>query len=97
MPIMRSFSTMRGIAAADSALFTVRRTISEPARHNSATCLTLPAMSAVSVLVIDWTTTGWPPPTMTLPTLTAWVMRRGQALASAGGLGRVTASYIALF
>ena len=58
---------MRGTAAADSGLLTVTRTSSEPARHSSATCLTVPATSAVSVLVIDCTTTGWPPPTTTLP------------------------------
>jgi hypothetical protein len=39
------------------------RTISEPARASAATCATVPSMSAVSVLVIDWTTIGAPPPT----------------------------------
>jgi hypothetical protein len=34
-------------------------------------------MSAVSVLVIDWTTTGAPPPTMTPSTETATEGRRG--------------------
>ena len=80
------------MAAADSWLLTVRRTISEPARQSSATCFTLPGMSAVSVLVIDCTTTGRPPPTTALPIWTAWVMRRGQGAASVGGVGRVTAS-----
>ena len=37
-PSSRSFSTMRGTAAADSGLLTVTRTSSEPARHSSATC-----------------------------------------------------------
>jgi hypothetical protein len=43
-------------------VLTVNRTISEPARHSSATCFTLEATSEVSVLVIDCTTTGLPPP-----------------------------------
>ena len=32
------------------------------------------AASAVSVIVIDWTTTGAPPPTCTLPTFTPIVL-----------------------
>src|SRR6202034_2169480 len=47
------------------------RTISDPARASAATCFAVPSASAVSVLVIDCTTTGAPPPTVTLPTLTA--------------------------
>src|SRR4051794_4400379 len=46
------------------------RTISEPARASAATCAVVPAISAVSVLVIDCTTTGAPPPTSTPPTST---------------------------
>ena len=53
---------MCGTAAAASALFTVTRTISEPARASAATCCTVAAMSAVSVLVIDCTTIGASPP-----------------------------------
>src|SRR5436189_4332460 len=49
------------------------RTISEPARANAAICATVPSISAVSVLVIDCTTIGAPPPTATLPTMT-WVV-----------------------
>ena len=97
MPIIASLSTMRGIAAAASTVLTVSRTISEPARHNSATCFTLEATSEVSVLVIDCTTTGLPPPTVTPPIWTAWVWRRGQAVASEGGVGRVTASCMGAF
>ena len=37
---------------------------------------TVAAMSAVSVLVIDWTTIGAPPPIWTLPTSTAMDWRR---------------------
>src|SRR6476469_2868699 len=74
---MASFSTIRGTAAADSGLLTVTRTSSEPARHKSATCFTVEATSAVSVLVIDCTTIGWLLPTWTLPTFTVGVARRG--------------------
>ena len=95
MPIIRSFSTIRGTAAADSGLLTVTRTISEPARHNSETCFTVPAMSAVSVLVIDCTTTGWPAPSVTAPTLTARVIRRGAAPASMGNLQGAEKSFMA--
>ena len=71
IPIIASLSTMRGTAAADSALLTVTRTSSEPARHSSATCLVVEATSAVSVLVIDCTTTGALPPTFT-PLTSTW-------------------------
>ena len=62
---------MRGTAAAASGVLTVMRTSSEPARHSSATCLVVEATSAVSVLVIDCTTTGALPPTCTPPIVTA--------------------------
>ncbi len=65
------------IAAAASTVLTVNRTISEPARHNSATCLTLEATSEVSVghrlhhyrLASAYGCA---------PICTAWVWRRGQ-------------------
>jgi hypothetical protein len=52
------------------------RTISEPARASAATWATVASTSAVSVLVIDWTTIGAPPPTMTDPTCTPTVRWR---------------------
>src|SRR5579863_2402030 len=64
---------MCGTAAAASSRSTVMRTSSEPARASAATCFAVASASAVSVLVIDCTTTGAPPPTVTLPTLTATV------------------------
>ncbi len=67
---------MCGTAAAASSRSTVMRTISEPARDSAATCATVPATSAVSVLVIDCTTIGAPPPTATLPTMTCVVLCR---------------------
>ena len=56
---------MWGTAAAASSRSTVRRTSSEPARANAAIWRVVASMSAVSVLVIDWTTIGAPPPTVT--------------------------------
>src|SRR6185369_5238445 len=60
-------STISGSDFAASSLLTVTRTTSEPARARSATCLTVDATSAVSVLVIDCTMTGASLPTRTLP------------------------------
>src|SRR6516162_4969926 len=74
---------MFGTAAAASSRSTVIRTISDPARAKAATCFAVASASAVSVLVIDWTTTGTPPPTVTLPTLTATVWCRGAGLGNA--------------
>src|SRR3954466_796810 len=47
----------------------------------------VPSISAVSVLVIDCTTIGAPPPTATLPTITCVVLCRvlGPAMSSWGG------------
>ena len=57
-----------GMAAAAFGRLTVTRTISEPAWASSMHCCAVTAASAVSVLVIDCTTTGAPPPTWTAPT-----------------------------
>src|SRR5664280_161493 len=65
-----------GTAAAASGRFTVTRTSSEPATASSSACSVVAATSAVSVEVIDCTTTGAPPPIRTVPTCTAWVRRR---------------------
>ena len=67
MPLARSRSRICGTAAAASSRSTVMRTSSEPARASAATCRAVASMSAVSVLVIDCTTIGAPPPTMTAP------------------------------
>ena len=61
---------MCGTAAAASARLTVMRTSSEPARASAATWLAVASTSAVSVLVIDCTTMGASPPTVTLPIVT---------------------------
>jgi hypothetical protein len=52
------------------------RTSSEPARASAATCRAVPSTSAVSVLVIDCTTTGDGPPTVTPATSTGTERRR---------------------
>src|SRR5204863_6966771 len=65
-----------GTAAAASGTLTVTRTISEPASANSIHCCAVPAASAVSVIVMDCTATGAPPPTRTRPTLTPTVLCR---------------------
>ena len=77
-----SRSLMCGTAAAASLRSTVIRTISEPARASAATCCTVPSTSAVSVLVMDCTTIGAPPPTSTPPTSTATDRCRGCGPAS---------------
>src|SRR5215467_1586018 len=73
-PMASRRSRMRGTCAAASAVFTVTRTISEPARASSATCFAVASASAVSVLVIDWTRIGAPPPMSALPTRTCRVV-----------------------
>src|SRR5690606_30680305 len=69
-------SRMCGTALAASSLLTVMRTSSEPARASSATCMAVPSTSAVSVLVMDCTTTGASEPIVTPPTRTWRVERR---------------------
>src|SRR5271156_1324537 len=70
MPSLASPSTIAGTAAAAASLLTVTRTSSEPALASAATCWMVPCTSAVSVLVMDWTTTGAEDPTRTFPTKT---------------------------
>src|SRR4051794_20433758 len=75
---------MAGSAAASSALGTATRTMSQPAAVNSAICCRVELMSAVSVVVIDWTLIGASPPTSTLPTLILRDLRRGASVS--GGI-----------
>src|SRR5712692_1215674 len=65
-----------GTAAAASGTFTVTRTSSDPACASSKHCIAVEATSAVSVLVMDCTTMGAPPPTCTCPTFTPTVLCR---------------------
>src|SRR3954470_21712905 len=70
--------TISGTAAAASSLFTVTRTSCEPAAARAATWAAVPAASAVSVLVIDCTTTGCADPTGTVPTSAVTVGLRAE-------------------
>ena len=74
-PISSSRRRMSATWAAASGELTVMRTTSEPACASWYTCSTVAAASAVSVLVIDCTTTGASEPTKTWPTRT-WRVRR---------------------
>src|SRR5712664_448313 len=87
MPRLRKPSRICGTAAGASSRSTVMRTLPEPARDSAATCAIVPSTSAVSVLVIDCTTIGAPPPTATLPTMTWVVLCRafGPATSFCGG------------
>src|SRR6266480_6143485 len=69
-------ATIAATARAASGVFTVTRTSSLPAACKARTCAAVAAASAVSVLVIDWTTIGWALPTGTPPTLTVTLGRR---------------------
>ena len=65
-----------GTAAAACGTLTVTRTISDPASASSMHCCAVDRASAVSVIVIDCTTIGAPPPTWTAPTRTPTVLCR---------------------
>src|SRR5215218_1075954 len=75
-PRPRTLRTISGTAAAASSVLTVTRTSWDPAWASRATWIAVASASAVSVLVIDWTTTGWAEPTRTPPTSTETVGRR---------------------
>src|SRR6266536_2345050 len=75
--------TISGTAFAAASLLTVTRTSSLPAAWSALTCATVPAMSAVSVLVMDWTMMGRSLPTLTPPTSTSTVFLRFEKLISA--------------
>src|ERR1700730_11104456 len=79
-------SRMGATAAAASLVLTVMRTSSEPARASACTCRAVASTSAVSVLVIDWTTIGAPPPTRTLSTATCTEARRSMLIACTDNL-----------
>ncbi len=63
------FLAMAGSASASSCDGTATRTIWQPEAVSSAICCSVAFTSAVSVVHIDWTLTGAPPPTGTLPTI----------------------------
>src|SRR3712207_1693860 len=76
------FFAIAGSASTSSADGTATRTIWQPDAVSSAICCRVAFTSAVTVVVIDWTLTGAPPPTGTEPTMSCRVRRRG---ASGGG------------
>src|SRR5215475_7815915 len=77
-------------ASASSCDGTATRTIWQPAAVSSAICCSVALTSAVSVVVMDWTDTGAPPPTGTaclpLPT-TTWRDLRRSATGCTGSPG----------
>src|SRR6188474_348564 len=75
-PRPRTLRTISGTAAAASSVLTVTRTNWEPAWARRATWMAVASASAVSVFVMDCTTTGWALPTSTPPTSTLTVGRR---------------------
>ena len=70
-------ATICGKASASSWLGTATRTMSQPAAVSSAICCSVAGTFAVSVLVIDCTEMGAPPPTGTGPTMMRCDLRRG--------------------
>src|SRR3954451_12569511 len=62
--------TIFGSASASSVFGTATRTTSQPALASAAIWAVVASTSCVFVSVIDWTTTGAPPPIRTLPTVT---------------------------
>src|SRR5262245_16442378 len=90
-PRESSLSRICGTAAAASLRSTVTRTSSEPARASAATWATVASIAAVSVLVIDCTTMGAVPPTITPPILTG-IERRRAELSMAQGYIRFLAA-----
>src|SRR3954471_11708766 len=70
--------TMRPSASASSVFGTATRTTSHPADASAAIWAVVASTSCVFVSVIDWTTTGAPPPTVTSPT----VICRSEAIPS---------------
>ena len=82
---------MSGSASASSCDGTATLTIWQPVAVSSAICCSVALTSAVSVVVIDCTETGAPPPTGTacepLPTM-IWRDFRRAAIGRGGGWGK---------
>src|SRR5688572_16607778 len=76
------FRAMAGSASTSSWDGTATRTIWQPEAVSSAICWRVALTSAVTLVVIDCTETGAPPPTATGPTMICREFRRG---ARAGG------------
>ena len=78
------FFAIAGSASASSCDGTATRTIWQPEAVSSAICCRVAFTFAVSVVHIDCTLTGAPPPTATFPTISWRDCRRGAS--SAGGV-----------
>src|SRR5437763_10638158 len=86
MSAMTGICDLRAIAGSASTSSwdgTATRTIWQPAAVSSAICCRVAFTSAVSVVVMDCTDTGAPPPTGTVPTRICRLARRG----ASGGAG----------
>src|ERR1043165_5687584 len=81
------FFAIAGSASTSSWEGTATRTIWQPAAVSSAICWSVALTSAVSVVAIDCTDTGAPPPTGTEPTM-IWRDLRPGARAGGGGEGK---------
>src|SRR6478735_6916718 len=90
-PRPRTLRTISGTAAAASSVLTVTRTSCEPAWARRATWIAVASASAVSVLVMDCTTTGCADPTSTPPTSTLTVGRRRGRRLSGVAMARLPA------
>jgi hypothetical protein len=86
------FLAIGASASASSWDGTATRTIWQPAAVSSAICWRVALTSEVSVVVIDCTETGAPPPTGTGPTMIWRDARRGASgAAGTAGMPRLTA------
>src|SRR5689334_21801284 len=82
--------TIRPSASASSVFGTATRTTSQPADASAAICDVVASTSCVFVSVMDWTTTGAPPPIFTPPTL-IW---RSEAIPSSSLASAETADVV---
>src|SRR5215212_4922150 len=86
------FLAIAGSASTSSWDGTATRTIWQPDAVSSAICCRVALTSAVSVVVIDCTLTGAPPPTGTEPTMIRRLCRRGaRGGGGTAGMPRLTA------
>src|SRR6476619_3928993 len=89
---MSDLRAMAGSASASSWLGTATRTTWQPDAVSSAICCRVALTSAVSVVVIDCTLIGAPPPTGMLPTMICRLIRRGASgTGGAAGIPRLIA------
>src|ERR1700741_5548148 len=78
-------------ASASSVFGTATRTISQPALASAAICAVVAGTSFVFLVVIDWTTTGAPPPIWTPPTVTERSLATAPRVPSPGAAEEVVA------